>query len=344
MIITEAGQLQSVTDPGRNASLPNRIRSSSSQVTAGAPLVQTTTPGAEARDALLRKAAREQRLGKMQDLAEPLKSREQAAAPSPANRSLDNEETKMKPPYSARHFRLARNTSSTISSRHPTGIRKHTQIDRFHLATIVEKHVSLSKQGLLQISDRPHPVDRIVDHAVIPGTKIEQSTPSVLEGGAKTVQPFMKTPANIAKTGNSIRDHPSTWDHDSDQLANELAAIALEIENENLSHKSGSWKASEPPRRHSPMIADPDLDMDEDYVYETFVRVPRSELPQDHKDTTTNIGMLVIEEEDEELWQTYAEDEEDSEWDEEDADSNGVSISKYTITKLTFFSGGQSQE
>ena len=38
--------------------------------------------------------------------------------------------------------------------------------------------------------------------------------------------------------------------------------------------------------------------------------------------------MLVIGEEDEELWQTFAEDEVDSEWDEEDADSNGMRIAQ----------------
>jgi len=44
-------------------------------------------------------------------------------------------------------------------------------------------------------------------------------------------------------------------------------------------------------------------------------------------------GILVIAEEDQELWEAYAEDE-DAEWDEEDADSNGKSSYLRRRTKL----------
>ena len=68
------------------------------------------------------------------------------------------------------------------------------------------------------------------------------------------------------------------------------------------------------------------MEVDDMYVYETYLRVPRSELAPNYDENKDSIGVLVIEEQDEELWQTFAEDDEDSGWDEEDGDSNGRSI------------------
>ena len=69
-----------------------------------------------------------------------------------------------------------------------------------------------------------------------------------------------------------------------------------------------------------------EIDGEADYVYETYIRVPRSELLNfnDIASQVRSFGILVIEEEDQQLWETYAEAEED-EWDEEDEDSNGRS-------------------
>lgn len=64
-----------------------------------------------------------------------------------------------------------------------------------------------------------------------------------------------------------------------------------------------------------------DVDSEEDYVYDTYVRhlVPVSEMH-----THNSIGHLVIPEEDQELWETYIEDgEEDKEFETDDEDSNG---------------------
>ena len=120
-----------------------------------------------------------------------------------------------------------------------------------------------------------------------------------------------------------MREHPSTWDHDSDQLADELAAFAMEISEEDSVGKVQQQQETRGIR--TPEIADADMDVDGIFVYETYLRVPRSELSPDFDEKRNSIGMLVIEEQDEELWQTFAEDEEDSDWDE-DGDSNGMSV------------------
>jgi hypothetical protein len=85
-------------------------------------------------------------------------------------------------------------------------------------------------------------------------------------------------------------------------------------------------------------------DSDGDYVYDTYVRLPlRPAAPHDHpSDTDTpanlalpstpnnidpsrkDIGVVVISKEDEDIWEEYAEDEQEEEnWDGDDVDSNG---------------------
>jgi len=67
----------------------------------------------------------------------------------------------------------------------------------------------------------------------------------------------------------------------------------------------------------------PDEPRDEDYVYETYIRVP---FGHDPPVSASNVGVLVINEEDEDLWQDYMESDEETDWDEED--SNGESLPK----------------
>jgi hypothetical protein len=83
--------------------------------------------------------------------------------------------------------------------------------------------------------------------------------------------------------------------------------------------------------RMEPLIrsSDDDLDMNDvdaesDYVYDTYIRHPVS--PNTTLDPTAAVGHLVISEEDEELWQTYIDDDaDDKEFDTDDEDSNGES-------------------
>jgi Transcription factor Iwr1 len=123
----------------------------------------------------------------------------------------------------------------------------------------------------------------------------------------------------IEKTGQSMHDHPSTWDYDSDQLAEELAAFALEIShNEKQAEQSSrSSETTHVGLKNANMIAD------EDFIYDMFIRVPIGH-GKSEEQALSDVGVLVIDDEYQELWQTFAENDSDSEWDEEDPDSNGL--------------------
>lgn len=84
-----------------------------------------------------------------------------------------------------------------------------------------------------------------------------------------------------------------------------------------------------------------EIDGEADYVYETYIRVPRSELLKfnDIAGQVRSFGILVIEEEDQQLWETYAEAEED-EWDDEDEDSNGEPNNLCSTASANTFSRG----
>jgi hypothetical protein len=76
--------------------------------------------------------------------------------------------------------------------------------------------------------------------------------------------------------------------------------------------------------------SDEDLDMNDadgegDYVYDTYIRHPVS--PNATLDPAALVGHLVISEEDQELWQTYIDDDADeNEFETDDEDSNGSSF------------------
>lgn len=251
--------------------------------------------------------------------------------------STDAEPATHQRPVAARRFHLSPSNLALAASKHSGGIRKHKTQTRSHLATFVERHGDRVHRNQLDTSNNSFAIDRLIDDAGFrPNPASVQNSASAFMGYSPTlIQPFVKAPTAFAKTGNSIKDHPSTWDYDSDQLADELAAFALEISGEDTAGKKDELEVERPGRR-TPEIADTDTDMDDLFVYETYLRVPRSKLSPSHEGKINSIGMLVIEERDEELWQTFAEDEEESEWDEDDADSNGMSISQLTFDLLTY--------
>ena len=294
------------------------------------PVVQSTPPGAEVRDALQRRAVRAQLL---QQQKANLSSGD-SGLPGPTENVAgdyftDAESAQPKRPVAARRFHLSPSNLALAPSKHSGGIRKHKTRSKCHLATFVERHVDRFNDGQLRASIGSFVVDRLIDDAEFspPAVTVADGTSAFVGYSPKRIRSFVKPPAAPAKTGHSIKDHPSTWDHESDQLADELAAFALEISREGQAPKKDDRQVEMPGRR-TPEIAHIDMDIDELYVYETYLRVPRSELSPSREGKINSIGMLVIGEEDEELWQTFAEDEVDSEWDEEDADSNGMRIAQ----------------
>ncbi len=339
---------------GSNAHLQKKTRSVSSQVPARAPLVQTTTQGAEIRDALQRKAARERQLGEMKKWQERPRNEPSPSRPSDLTPASDKGEARSKHPSSTRRFHLARHAIVPVSFKNSSGVRKHKQRDRSRLATVVEKHVSLSTEDSMRMPQKSYPIDRILADKDLHSQNTPKQEESSLVGAEKRlpskptntstkVGTFVRFPEGIARTGNSISEHPSTWNYDSDQLADELAAFALELDNAD-GLKGNQEQKVDLLGRYSPIIADSDMEVDDEYVYETFIRVPRSELSHNYEDPTRNIGTLFIDEEDEELWKAYAEDDDDSEWDEEDADSNGMLKIVADVAVANDRSGGQSKK
>jgi len=90
-----------------------------------------------------------------------------------------------------------------------------------------------------------------------------------------------------------------------------------------------------------------DMVSDDSFVTENYIRVPRTRshvgdyeelLRGCRTQGSASVGVLVIEEEDEELWEMYnVEDlggEDSGEWDSEDADSNGMSKKKFPSSFL----------
>ncbi|KAL9129025.1 MAG: hypothetical protein Q9217_002427 [Psora testacea] len=153
----------------------------------------------------------------------------------------------------------------------------------------------------------------------------------------------------MPKTGNNI-DKPSYgWDYDSEELAAQLHAIALEqTEGSSPSRHANLKFPPKPPKPRQqatpisvtvgrcPTVLDTeegDTDLDVGYVYETYVRVASPgglkslpiEGPIDPVQDITEgrIGVLVIEEGEEALWETFGVDEEsDPEWNSEEEDEN----------------------
>jgi hypothetical protein len=132
---------------------------------------------------------------------------------------------------------------------------------------------------------------------------------------------FLQTAATSVRNGTSIRDHPSTWNYDSDQLADELAALAMELD-PDVQPKPETEKppASLPEPKDTVMSS---RDHEDDYVYETYIRVRYDDETHQPLHLADNVGVLVIEEGDEDLWQKYVDSDDDTDWDEED--SNGES-------------------
>jgi hypothetical protein len=131
---------------------------------------------------------------------------------------------------------------------------------------------------------------------------------------------FLQNGSKAVRKGTSIRDHPSTWDHESDQLADELASLAMELDPIVKQESEPENIAATPPEPQDTVMSL--HEGEEDFIYETYIRVPYDEeTPHSLGLSDNNIGLLVIDEDDEDLWQKYVDSDEDTDWDEED--SNG---------------------
>lgn len=160
----------------------------------------------------------------------------------------------------------------------------------------------------------------------------------------------------LTKTAENINEPSSQWNYESIRLVEQLQSVALEEicgMEERAKRASGGGKLKvkpKPPRprqtRTEKLVDDGSgdeivtdaikLDDDGDYVLDTYVRSNSqpfgvAEPAESYHDSSHgidhgNIGILVIEDEEEEaLWEAFAEDQgSDPEWNSDEEDENGL--------------------
>ncbi|ETI28165.1 hypothetical protein G647_00614 [Cladophialophora carrionii CBS 160.54] len=241
------------------------------------------------------------------------------------------------PAHQARRFHLARHLSSVLSPHTSGGIRKSKHFIRPPLATFIERHGAVfdHEQNPLY---RGQPVDKMLEvpkeensRRTIPGEGEEPTLDTLSAFTRSPTSTFVQARPKTIRNGTSIRDHPSTWDLESDQLADELAALAMEFDPE-LKDKVEVEASKERPV--SPPPAPRDVAMtthsqEDGYIYETYIRVPYDGDAGDTTNLQTDYGILVIDEEDEDLWQKYVDSEDETDWDEEDSNAEDNPANDY---------------
>ena len=178
-----------------------------------------------------------------------------------------------------------------------------------------------------------------------------------LENWSKEIKKSV-APDTIAR--QMVKNPLLRWDQDSMPLARQLHEIAIqEIETTGKSVGPGKSDIQPKPQLKHPLLQSqndqvhqPDSTPEEimktssqdddemDYVYDTYVRhdidaaKPTSEVLEPYAHLTeavvsTKIGVLMILEEDQELWEAYGEEpESDKDWNSEEEDENGMSQSR----------------
>ena len=153
------------------------------------------------------------------------------------------------------------------------------------------------------------------------------------------------------RLNQSLKKLPNQWDHNSEDLAAHLQEVVLdELNNEaRLPHDENNIKFKpRPPKPRKPSAKftsdracqkldtnnEDQIGNDSDYVYDTYVKIEpimqagssRAEMLMDPLSGIDGgtIGVLVIEDEEEALWETYGDvGESDSEYNSEEDDENG---------------------
>ncbi|OAP59056.1 hypothetical protein AYL99_06354 [Fonsecaea erecta] len=252
------------------------------------------------------------------------------------DRPASNTSTGNETLHQARRFHLTRHLSSVLGPNASGGIRKPKNFIRPPLATFVERHVPIFSHEENPLY-RDKPIDKMLDIQVDAGVgsskpdKTTEPTLEALNASKRTVtSTFVQTGSKAARNGTSIRDHPSTWDLDSDQLADELAALAMEFDPDVQETTEAMLPTVPPSKTQDDMMTS--HDGEDDYIYETYVRVEYD--AQVHGPGTaaalhSNYGILVIDEEDEDLWQKYIDSDDDSDWDEEDSNAEDNPANDY---------------
>jgi hypothetical protein len=228
--------------------------------------------------------------------------------------------------HQARRFHLARHISSVLSPHAAGGIRKPKSFIRPPLATFIERHGAILDQDHYPTHSST-PIDRILEVPSLGASKAANAesgaAPSLetLQASKRTLTGTFVPPRSAASNhADSGGRSSGNKDLEAERLADELAALALEFDPElkKVVEAEHLEAAAIPKPQDFPMTKS---DREEDFIYETYVRVPYNGGSDSVNRISSNYGILVIEEEDEDLWQKYLDNDEEDDWDEED--SNG---------------------
>ncbi|KIW50297.1 hypothetical protein PV05_11898 [Exophiala xenobiotica] len=303
----------------RPTQIPQPAKSSASTI----PGIRWTAPGDDKKD--------------FEKLKADLKAKEDAEA------TLDNKQTVVDTgsrsapatPISkeklqaARRFHLTRHLNSGLSPNAPVGIRKQKTSIRPPLATFVERRGATFSHEENPLY-RGKPVDKVLDvsQTEAPEDAKQPDLETLQASKRHATSTFLQNGSKAVRKGTSIKDHPSTWDHESDQLADELASLAMELD--PIAKQEAELEklaAARPEPKDTVMSLH---EREDDYIYETYVRVPyEEEATHSLRLSDNNIGLLVIDEEDEDLWQKYVDSDEDTDWDDEDSNAEDNPANDY---------------
>jgi hypothetical protein len=276
-------------------------RSTRTRAASSMPVVRATSPGAEVREEserrIAQKALRDSHSGK--SLQGPVRTAEMVPEEPPDQNSASSNK---KAARIIRKFHLC-HTQKTNYWNLSSGIQERKRLRRSQLATFVE-HPRLSR----------HPPERREQPS-------KNVPPSEREFGDShgTREDGDHRAALTAKPDTLMSEHQSSWNYGSEELARELAAFAAEISNDRCQDRE-KHNAQQVRKVQS---NDLPTDMNETFVYETYIRVPVHDSKSEENEAN-DTGLLVIDEDDQEVWQNFVLEEDDSDWDEEDPDSNGL--------------------
>ena len=267
-------------------------------------------------------------------------------------------------PSKARKFHLIRSPSSMLSPylAPKTIAQKHRNRRKKDLAVFAEnpeilRRAKLSGDAFRHDSAEPRDIDIGNGKDTL---RLEQprKKPNATAAERKwRTETWAKPPktnafnGNLTRTAESINEPSNQWNYESTRLAEQLQEVALEeihTGDERAKGLSGSGQLKIKPKPPKPRqlwtesldvvgsgkdltMNAVNLDNDGDYVLDTYVR--SSAQPADtyydslHDIDRSNIGILIIEDEEEEgFWEDFAEDRQsDPEWNSEEEDENGLS-------------------
>ena len=264
------------------------------------------------------------------------------------------------------HFHLLRDEASTFSPHSPfkSGVRKSKRYRKGDLAIFTGKaarhHASVrAKRALEYINQGSKGQEARAKSHVDSVTSRKRPIVTAAENarkGATQRNIMRRDDRKGSKKDGQSADMPSDhWDHGSEELAEQLNAIALaEIGAQEAGslhlpcHTNLKFQPKPPkPRQQAtqasgadyrgPMLLDTDrsgVDHDIDYVYDTYIKEPMSAEPNGlevgelmHLSASlcgVREGTLIIEEEEEALWETFEVDgKSDRERNSEEDDENG---------------------